>query len=350
MNLLIPVLGFVKSGGFRMISILTNGLIEKGHSVTILCPNDDLPYFPIKAEIIRYRKFDFLSNNLIIKIVNLFLGIIKLKNKNFDCVLANHSFTTFPIYFATKGVKLFYYIQAFEPDYYYLKKHFYSSILGKISELSYTLPFYQIVNADIYLNYSKIKSRDVIYPAIDFNVFFPKNRQINNKKIVVGAMIRGEKSKGAKYIIEAINLLNTKSNPFVWKLAFVDECFKSQLKNVDFVYPDGDVNLSEYYRSLDIYISAGVSQFGAIHYPVIECMACKTLVVTTPYYPANEKNAIIIEPESSNSIVNALMIAIENPFDNLIQNGFIEVSKFSIDLQTNKFENILLEHKWNLSK
>ncbi|WP_341479706.1 glycosyltransferase [Clostridium algidicarnis] len=60
------------------------------------------------------------------------------------------------------------------------------------------------------------------------------------------------------------------------------------------MHPDGDDNLADYYRNLDILVAPGHIQLGAIHYPVIEAMACNVPVITTGYYPANDENSFIV--------------------------------------------------------
>ncbi|MGL4567899.1 MAG: glycosyltransferase, partial [Fusobacteriaceae bacterium] len=74
----------------------------------------------------------------------------------------------------------------------------------------------------------------------------------------------------------------------------------------ELVKPDGDNNLADYYRSLDVLVAPGHIQLGAIHYPVIEAMACNVPVITTGYYPANEENSFIVPIKSPEKIAEEL--------------------------------------------
>ena len=54
MNIVIPLLGFGKAGGYRVLSMLANEWILLGHEVYFIVPDDSsYPYFPTKATIIK---------------------------------------------------------------------------------------------------------------------------------------------------------------------------------------------------------------------------------------------------------------------------------------------------------
>ena len=53
MEIVIPITGFGRQGGFRVLSNLANEWIRLGHTVLFLSPREsDDPYFPTTAEII----------------------------------------------------------------------------------------------------------------------------------------------------------------------------------------------------------------------------------------------------------------------------------------------------------
>ncbi|UBM57640.1 glycosyltransferase family 4 protein [Marinilongibacter aquaticus] len=348
MRILIPILDFTKSGGFRVLSYLADGLIEKGHDVTFLCSGLAEPYYPTKAKVIYTpSKYGLKPESLFSKLCCLTMALISARKHEYDLVVANHSFTTIPIVLSSFRAMRFYYIQAYEPDYYRLKKGLFSWILCQASKVSYHLSFFQIVNAEIYVRYKSIRAIGVVPPGVNLEIFNSRGRkEYGEKKIIIGSILRGEESKGSKYIIEAFRELKNKRPEIGWKFAFVDERFLNKIYGAEIVNPHGDESLSEYYKGLDIYISAGVSQFGAIHYPVIENMACGTLVITTPYYPANGSNSIIIEPFSSSKIVEAIEGALKLGRDGVIplrKMALKEAACFSQERQVDKFEEILLD-------
>ncbi|MFP3682085.1 hypothetical protein SB725_33900, partial [Pseudomonas sp. SIMBA_041] len=74
-----------------------------------------------------------------------------------DVVLANHSFTASPVKKSIIKAKKFYYVQAYEPEYFY-HKNFKDFILKTISRKSYQLGLNIIVNASMYQDYKEIKT------------------------------------------------------------------------------------------------------------------------------------------------------------------------------------------------
>ena len=64
MNIIIPVLGFGNSGGYRVLSNLATELIKLGHRVDFLSPGTTTtPYFPTKAGILWIKADGTLSRN-----------------------------------------------------------------------------------------------------------------------------------------------------------------------------------------------------------------------------------------------------------------------------------------------
>ena len=104
MKILIPVLGFGNSGGYRVLSKLADELIKIGHSVDFLSPDtSENPYFPTAASILWADKNGNIlsSNNGFTKRANaisnqrqLTKAILKLVLIFYDIIIANHSLTT----------------------------------------------------------------------------------------------------------------------------------------------------------------------------------------------------------------------------------------------------------------
>lgn len=319
MKILIPVIGFGKSGGFRVLSQLANNWIEQGHNVSFILPNKGiLPYFPTKADLIWIGvdgsislppdKNDVNFYGLFKTFIALARGINRIKN-DFDIILANQSLSTYPIFFSKTKAKKFYYIQAFEPEYYAAIKNSYKvKIMQILSWLSYLLPFTRIVNADIYKKYKNISAKYVVNPGIDFENFYPNQEstkiQNNKNTIVIGCIGRIEPYKGTQFVLEAFKMLDDKK--FELHIAFGEELLANEDDGVFICIPKNDMALADYYRSLDILIAPGTVQLGAVHYPVIEAMACAIPVITTNYYPANESNSWIVPIKNSNQIVKQI--------------------------------------------
>jgi glycosyltransferase involved in cell wall biosynthesis len=104
----------------------------------------------------------------------------------------------------------------------------------------------------------------------------------------------------------------------------------------------GDFELANFYRSLDIYISAGTYQLGAVHYPVIEAMACGVPVITTGYFPSSNENAWIIKKENSDEIVSKIKNVLLNKDEAICksQRALCDVQQFDWGTVSNKMIDI----------
>lgn len=313
MRIIIPLtVDFGPAGGFRVLSQLANYWIRSGNDVLFLAyQNFDKPYYPTNAQIIFYDGFGRIVKDKVrdfapVKSLQLRWAVRKaLDTLSADIVLATQSFSAGPVAKSVIHAKKFYYIQADERD-FYREGGFKSKIFHNIAAKSYEYNLTKIVNADMYRNYRGIKSDKVVLPGLDPKIFYPKTNQLQSKsQFIFGTVGRTQKIKGTAYIIEAFKKLREKYKSKVeLYIAFGDEEL-SQIDGITILRPDGDENLANFYRSIDVYICAGFFQLEAVHYPVLESMACKTALITTGYYPATEENAEIIETENVDAIVSA---------------------------------------------
>lgn len=315
-------MGFGKSGGYRVLSRLADELIRLGTTVSFM--SSDLshnPYFPTKASVIWINKLGKISggpNNENGNFLTYFNALRKgyrqiMKEGSFDIVLLNHSLTAFSLPAALKS-KAVYYCQAYEPDYYYKSGGLKNQILAKLSERSYRRGLFTIVNSEIFKNYKKLNSTRVLYPGIDFNIFYPAHSRTQIKeKIILGTIGRTEVFKGSKYIYEAFSTLRKSHAGIELHIAFGSEESIKNIEGVKIITPRNDSELAEYYRSLDFYICAGNIHFGAFHYPVVEAMACGVPVITTPYFAVSDSNSYLISPNNVVDIVDKFESAISNP-------------------------------------
>lgn len=314
MKILIPVLGFGKGGGNRVLAQLASEFVKKGHQVDFVSPAVEAPYFPTIANIYWAQPNGKVSNDkpdrykvkgFIQIFLSLLVGLIHLSKNNYDIIFANHSLTVYPILFSRIKGRRVYYIQAYEPEYYRNLKGLKNSIFYRLAKRSYLFKFHHVVNSHIYSNYKEIKNAPVVYPGINLSLFFPKRSYpIPDTGLKLGTIGRSEPYKGTKYILEAfrkIRLINKTAELFI---AFGDKALDEE-PGITILNPHGDEALANFYRSIDVYICAGTIQHGAIHYPVIESMACNTPLITTVYYPANNENCYLIAPESASSIFEA---------------------------------------------
>jgi len=362
MKILIPILGFARAGGGRVLSELANHWIRAGHEVDFLVNEASaMPYFPTNAGIkwatnsgriisdVEREQRSPRSFNGWINLISLY-RVLSKKGKEYDVILANHSLTAWPVALASCGAaKKFYYIQAYEPEYYALEKGLKARVLEWLSTKSYNFDLFQICNAPIYMGYKNIRAKEWVPPGIDFDLFYPKkvNKDLSTAdKIVLGCIGRREPAKGIRYVLEAFDVLWEQDHRYQLHVAYGNLPEGWAHPGVKIVVPKNDRDLAEYYRTLDIMIAPGTVQLGAPHYPVMEAMACGVPVVTTGYLPANNLNSWIVEVSSANSIVAAVgKIVSSREYYTRVMKASKDIAEFGWDPVANKMLNFLIDVK-----
>lgn len=329
------MLGFGKAGGYRVLSEMASAWVRGGHTVDFLAPDTSgTPYFPTLAGVIwtddkgsvssSGEGRDFSARPGWRLLLALYRGTKQIGNE-YDIVLANHSFTPWVIWIARLVKPLnFYYIQAYEPEYYYLEKR---PIHWIISRLSYFLPFHQITNAEIYSKYIGISDKNVVPFGIDLNTFWRKqgpSTLANKDKIVIGCIGRAEPAKGTTYVLEAFEKIWAIDKRYRLRIAYGGLPDAWTHEAAEIVTPKNDTELAAFYRSVDILVAAGTVQHGAPHYPVLEGMASGLPVVHTGYLPGNDKNSWLTQNKDANSIVAQVMAV-------TFHHNLSEKLKFTID-------------------
>ena len=315
MNIIFPVLQFDRTGGYRVISRLATEWQRMGHNVIIAAyESSDKPYFPTEARVIWYNSSGSIeeSNNLEkkFKLFDALVGMLRLLSsreyRNF-IMIATLNITAFPVFFSSgKKSNRYYYIQAYEPEYYS-----FSTIKGLIyktlASLSYILPLKQIANSQTYIGYKFVRASVFCPPGIDLDVFYPREMENGQKnRTVIGFIGRSEPSKGTSYILDALRMVD--SDRYVIRSVFANGISESDAKlmKIDVVDVQNDSELSDFYRSVDILITAVVDQLGAPHMPCYEALATGTSLISTGHLPADSSCAWIIPPRDSQAILDAL--------------------------------------------
>lgn len=339
-SIIVPNWEFGNSGGSRVKSKLANEFVKNGCKVLFLCYyKSNEPYYPVNCEI-EYvnekgerveRENEEKPTNLISSIINIRKrqkALLKAMNRlsnDYNVAIANMAMTAESVSKSNIRNK-YYYIQAYEAwedGNNSLKKLFRNELVKR----TYKLPLLRIVNAEIYKNYKEIHSDYVVPPGLDLSVYYPKTKYWDKERtIIVGCIGRLEEWKGANDVGRAIDMLHTKGFPVELKAAF----YPVECKNYELVHPDGDENLAEFYRSVDILVAPAKLQLGAIHYPVIEAMACGVPLITTGYYPANEENSYLV-PIASPSKIADTIVEISKNYDlamNKAQISLKEIQRF----------------------
>jgi len=351
MKIIIPVLGFGRSGGYRVLSELASAWVRKGHEVTFISGcRSDMPYFPTSADIIWLDEGGKMQMNSSGQQDISAMGGVKyvakgmyslmkgLNRYGLDCdiVLANQSMTAWPVCFSSVKAGKYYYVQAYEPEYYANMPGIKSVILAMMSLATYVFPLSRIVNAPIYLRHKWLKAEHYVPPGVDFTLFSPKQTpmEFSGRPVVLGCIGRKEIEKGTRYVFEAFETLLQRGIDVELHVAYgnlTDE--QSGHPGCKVVVPANDRELGEFYRSLDIMIAPGLVQLGAPHYPVMEAMACGLPVVTTGYLPASAANSWIVPTGNSDAIAAAVQNIIANPLESglRVQRALEDIRPFEWD-------------------
>ena len=343
MKILIPLIFFGKGGGFRVLSNLASNWMNMGHVVDFITTTEDKPYFPTKANILLINKKGDITNtpssyrHTLFRLLAIFHYIRKNKNK-YDVILANFN-QTLPLSFFAARKKLFYYVQAYEVE-FWNNIGIHNKLCRLFAYISYKIPVIRIGNAEIYRKYKSLKCKYIVPPGLDLDLYYPKERVLWDKTtpLIVGCIGRKEPWKGSSDVANAVQILRNRGYNIHFRVAF------NKVENVEheLVFPDGDKNLADYYRSLNILVAPGKIQLGAVHYPVIEAMACRTIVVNTGYYPSNDENSYIVAVSSPKDIADKIENIIndyekalnkaDKAFSELAESAWPVVSKKFIDI------------------
>lgn len=324
MKILIPITTFERAGGFRVLSELASHWTLSGHTVDFLVDARSAePYFPTMANIWRFNvkgllvadgaptgRFATLGNAR-----SIYIGMLRALNRigsRYDVILANHSFTALPVALARTGsASKWYYVQAYEPEYYSYAPGWRERVLQGLSALSYRLPLAQVANAPIYVNYRGIRAQKWIPPGLDLKIFARRAQSPTfalDQPIVLGTIGRREPTKGTADVLAAFERLAARDTRVRLRVAYGNLPEGWQHPRAEIVVPQGDVELAEYYRSVDVLIAPGTVQHGACHYPVLEAMASGTPVITTGYLPADEGNAWLVPVNAPDAIAEAVEV------------------------------------------
>ena len=355
-KIIIPVWEFTKAGGSRVISKFVNMWTDMGINVLVICYFKTIkPYFPINGKII------YVDHNgketercepdrtcgkvtLLRELYLKHIGLLKAMNRYadyYDAAIANYALSAYGVS-KSKIRNKYYYIQAYEA--WEDRKSYLGKLLNHFVKRSYSLPLTRIVNAELYKNYKEIKSEYVVPPGLDLSLYYPRAHYWDGlRPFTVGCIGRTEAWKGSEDVAIAVEILQNKGFDIQFNVAFNPV----QHAQFNLLKPDGDENLAEYYRSVDVLVAPGTIQLGAIHYPVIEAMAVGTPVITTGYYPATDSNAYIV-PVSAPEKIAKLIENMMNDYSSAVKKAQValnDIQSFSWNSVSEKMLEIIIENQ-----
>jgi len=342
--------GTERTGGTRVLFNFMNELVKSGYEVSLTAMYYD-DWFPLSKDIKIISKTHRLSQYFINGKLRLFknneiLYQMQQLKKLYDMVpKADINVATFSptAYVASwksiDGSVPFYHMQHLETI------MFTNPLIKKFILDTYFLPIYKVANSKWLRQRLFLITRKefpILNPAIEHDIFYPRNRhQQDYKNIHIVALGKGG-WKNAIGIYNAVNLVRSKLPNKKIILHFFGQ---RPIKNIKFDNREtifhknlSDDQLAELYSNSDIQVTFSTAE--SFPLPPLEAMACGSAVITTPYgtedYVIDGYNALIVEPNNTEMLADKIRLLIEDEElrQKLIENGFKTASKFNYPKQT----------------
>ncbi len=346
-------------GGVRAFFEIMNRLSDRGHDVTLTTPHKSLT-FPLKAKCVCaetkleklmrrgiagvlkfYQKIGLASYSLHHEIV--ILNDVK-HMPECDINVGHNDTAARAIFRSKKGIPC-HYMQHFEEIFF--EDDFYRK---SVAEECMYLPINRIVNSTWLKNKMKEKydyDLPVINPAIDHDVFYPRDVKKNNDKFRVLCFGKQTRWKGFPEAIEAMKIVMEKRNNIEFIVFGTSQPFYNSDVSYKFVKFPTDDELAKLYSSVDVIICP--SWYESFPLPPIEAMACGGPVVTTQYgtedYAFHEKNCLVVPPKNPKALACAILRLLEdkNLRENFKKEGPKTARQFTWDKTVDKVENYFLD-------
>jgi len=359
-SITIPMFSVKHHGGTRILLQLANSLVEKGHNVIILTPEDKYaPIYPVDKRI-QIKFTSRVGEEKIFYFKTLIEFIFKIPKVDF--ILANFFPTFYPSLLAEKigKGKLIYFPQGIGETYPSFKG-IASLFIKTIETFSFKFKV-PIVTTSQYQRESVLKlNKNAFFKKIPFglleNTFYPEFKlddNKNKKKLLYFA--RKEKIKGLDDFLEALNILIKKNLKFeLWLISREKEILskfdysKEKIKIKTFSSLD-DKELRRIYSQ--VYLLVNSSWIEGFCLPVLEAMACGTPSVMTDSggpkeYAIHNYNCLIVPPKRPDLLAKAIqkLLLDEQLREKLTTNGLESAKKYKFSKFAEEFERFLLDFK-----
>lgn len=336
------------TGGVRVILEIANRLVDRGHEVTITSFGDDKDHswFQLNAETIYVKRSRF--KQILRYLLKNYIGVhtyplqeIFDLNKSIpecDINVATYCFTAFSAFASDTGVP-FYHMQHYEPLF------FDDSNLQKMAEATYYLPLNKISNS-IWLR-NQIKERigcdtPVVNPAIDHNIFYPRDVDKNTDKFRILCFGKQTRWKGFPEALDAIKMVMDKRTDVEFIVYGTNKPTYQSAVPFKFIQSPSDEELAKLYSSADIMICP--SWYESFPLFPLEAMACGAPIITTPYgtedYAVHEKNCLVVPPKDPKAMSEAILRLLDDESEREFfkQEALKNAKQFTWDNTVDKIE------------
>jgi glycosyltransferase involved in cell wall biosynthesis len=250
--------------------------------------------------------------------------------------------TARPVHLARVAARKFYYVQAYEPDFYPRKLHFEPQ--RWLAKRSYTYPLGLVANCPMVARQcagSRGSLVPIVPPGIDPELYHARERRPEGPRLVVGTISRSEFWKGSADCFEAVRRVRATGVKVDFRVAFgnIPAGYEAEPRIDD--APADDRQLAGWYRGLDVLIAA--VHDGGAPYPPIEAMACGTAVVSTPNeHVADGRNALVAPQEDPAALASALARMLGEPGtrEQLVRQGLEDVKQHHWENVVKRMEDV----------
>ena len=348
MYVVFPMMGLTRSGGVRVVSMLANGLVARGHRARLLIARPAEPGFPLdqRVEIQQARARRSVLEEL--------WWLARSIPREADAVVANYYLTAYPTALATgmRRAKGYYFVQGYEPAFFRPgSSRRAPSAQRVLARCSYRLPL-RLITISTWLQ-SLLRSetgRDavVIHDGVDAQAFTPPSdapqREGAPTLLFVGTSDPG---KGLQLLLRAVEILANQVPGLRLLVATQDRQIDATGPvPIEVVHPGDDRELVECYRRADVFVFASRQEgFGL---PPLEAMACGTPVVTTDCggnsdYAQDGANCLVVPVGDAKAMAMAIhRILVDASLAlRLAEAGRITACRFTWDAMADRFERLL---------
>jgi len=338
------------TGGIRVVSIFAELLRKRGHSVFVISPPHPQPSMREQVKsLLRGRgwmsppenEFSFFDNLAVEhKILDRYRPVQDKDVPDADVVVATWWETAEWVakLSPSKGAKA-YFIQGYEVFEFLPKDRV---------EATWKLPMHKITISEwlVYLAREKYGDSQVSLapPSVDTKQFYacPRNKQ---SVPTVGIIYSTMYEKGTDIALKAFSLAAEKI-PNLRLVAFGREAPSSELPlppNSEYVIQPHQDKIKDYYSKCDAWLLASRSEgFGL---PILEAMACRTPVISTPAGAAPEilsgGTGVLVRPEDPQEMAKAIESICQLPnsqWQALSEAAYAKVNNYTWEDATAYFE------------
>ncbi|MEO0239402.1 MAG: glycosyltransferase family 4 protein [candidate division WOR-3 bacterium] len=332
MRFLFPLLSFKKHGGVRALSLLMNGLAERGHEVYLVVPEDTYEeFYELNPEV--KKIFTPPRRRNPISVLRTLLHLFT-KAPPADFVVVSFFPTYFPalLHKSLKKSKLVYYIQDAE-------QLFYPFPFSLIASITYLLPANLILCASTWVKNKTVRRGKILNPPVD-EAFLSMPSQCSKNLSHIALTFRWDKRKGPELARRI--LLNPKFTEFEFFVAGQDP--EVEKPNVHYLGNLKTEELIKVYDHSTFFILT--SKFEGFGLPPLEAMARGCIPIsftkTGPLdYIAHGKNGFFVETEDK--LYEVFKALSQNPekVSELSRNCITTAKQFTAERFLREFESSL---------